>query len=254
MAGDTDAAIAALTELEALPPVTARLMEIDLVGRGQAWGAVALGDVSVARARLLDLASEAEAAQQLAAAVVCLHDAARLGERAAAPRLRRLAGLVEGRLAATRAEHAEALAAEDAARLDAAAAAFEEMGALLLAAEAATEAARLHRAHGLARAASSAERNAERLLSRCPGARTPVVTGVVASGGVLTAREREIAVLAATGLSSKDIAGRLVVSVRTVDNHLQRVYAKLGVTGRDELRDALDGARDRHRGGSRRPR
>jgi len=57
---------------------------------------------------------------------------------------------------------------------------------------------------------------------------------------VLTARDREIAVLAAGGLSSKDIAGRLVVSARTVDNHLQRVYAKLGISGRDELRSALD--------------
>lgn len=51
----------------------------------------------------------------------------------------------------------------------------------------------------------------------------------------LTERETEIAVLVAQGLSSKDVARRLVISVRTVDNHLQRVYSKLGVTSRTQL-------------------
>ena len=51
----------------------------------------------------------------------------------------------------------------------------------------------------------------------------------------LTRREREIAELAALGLSSRQIAERLVVSVRTVDNHLQRVYRKLGIARRAEL-------------------
>jgi len=53
----------------------------------------------------------------------------------------------------------------------------------------------------------------------------------------LTSREREIAGLAAVGSSSKDIAGRLFISQRTVDNHLQRIYTKLGVNGRDQLKE-----------------
>jgi len=55
----------------------------------------------------------------------------------------------------------------------------------------------------------------------------------------LTARERDVAMLAAQGESSKSIAERLYLSVRTVDNHLQNVYGKLGVTGRRELAKAL---------------
>ncbi len=59
------------------------------------------------------------------------------------------------------------------------------------------------------------------------------------AGDELTAREREIALLAAEGLRSRDIAERLVVSVRTVDNHLQHTYRKLGVRRRDELAGVL---------------
>jgi len=55
----------------------------------------------------------------------------------------------------------------------------------------------------------------------------------------LTRREWEIASMAAAGASSREIAGRLVLSVRTVDNHLQNVYTKLGVTSRDELARVL---------------
>jgi DNA-binding CsgD family transcriptional regulator len=56
---------------------------------------------------------------------------------------------------------------------------------------------------------------------------------------LLTPREREVAVLAAQGLSSPEIARRLVVSSRTVQNHLQRGYVKLGVVNRAELRLVL---------------
>jgi DNA-binding NarL/FixJ family response regulator len=56
---------------------------------------------------------------------------------------------------------------------------------------------------------------------------------------LLTRREREVAVLAARGLSNRQIADLLVISVRTVENQLYRVYAKLGVAGRNQLGAAL---------------
>ena len=55
----------------------------------------------------------------------------------------------------------------------------------------------------------------------------------------MTRREREVAELAARGATSRDIAEKLFVSSRTVENHLQRAYEKLGVRGRAELGEAL---------------
>ncbi|WP_345751533.1 helix-turn-helix transcriptional regulator [Microbacterium rhizophilus] len=57
----------------------------------------------------------------------------------------------------------------------------------------------------------------------------------------LTAREREIAQLAAQGMSNGEIARKLVVSTRTVENHLYRVFQKLRVEGRHQLAAALEG-------------
>ncbi|MFI6318908.1 AAA family ATPase [Nonomuraea sp. NPDC050556] len=56
---------------------------------------------------------------------------------------------------------------------------------------------------------------------------------------LLTGREHEVCLLAAAGLPSRVIAGRLSLSVRTVNNHLVRAYSKLGVSRRDELAKAL---------------
>jgi DNA-binding CsgD family transcriptional regulator len=63
--------------------------------------------------------------------------------------------------------------------------------------------------------------------------RTPALDAVQAPQ--LTHRERDIAKLAAVGLSNSEIADRLVIARRTVDNHLHQVYAKLGIRGRAEL-------------------
>lgn len=55
----------------------------------------------------------------------------------------------------------------------------------------------------------------------------------------LTAQELQIAQLAAQGLSNRDIAQRLYLSHRTIGTHLYRIFPKLGITSRGELRSAL---------------
>ncbi|WP_369046933.1 LuxR C-terminal-related transcriptional regulator [Sinomonas sp. P10A9] len=55
----------------------------------------------------------------------------------------------------------------------------------------------------------------------------------------LTRREREVVAFAVSGLSDREIAQRLTVSVRTVEGHLYRAYAKLDVTSREQLTSAV---------------
>ena len=87
--------------------------------------------------------------------------------------------------------------------------------------------------------ATAAAQDARRHLERCgERPRTPLLRDSQTTAS-LTEREREIAVMAAHGIASREIAETLRVSVRTVQNHLQRAYTKLGVTNRGELRRAL---------------
>ena len=80
-------------------------------------------------------------------------------------------------------------------------------------------------------------------LARIPG-RTSASNG-------LSETERRVAALAAEGLANKAIAARLYVTVRTVEAHLSKIYAKLGVHSRVELvarmGPAGDAARPQHR-------
>ena len=54
-------------------------------------------------------------------------------------------------------------------------------------------------------------------------------------GVVLGAREEEVGTLVAQGLSNKDIAARLFLSVRTVETHVHHVLNKLGVNSRTQI-------------------
>jgi DNA-binding NarL/FixJ family response regulator len=73
---------------------------------------------------------------------------------------------------------------------------------------------------------------------RATGARPrrQVLTGVDA----LTPSERRIALLAAEGVSNRDIAQRLFVTLRTVEGHLTSAYRKLGISSRQGLQEALE--------------
>jgi DNA-binding CsgD family transcriptional regulator len=207
--------------------------------RARAWYYVQAGELGRGLAVLHQAAEHARAHGEIGMETIVLHDLARLGEsRAVAHRLVELAERCEGPLIAARAAHAAASAAADAEGLERAANEFARIGALLFAAEAGTEAAQLHGRAGNRRARAACERQASDWLGKCEGARTPAVS--LAATVTLTRREREVAALAARGVPSRAIAERLHINVRTVGNHLQRVYDKLGVSSRSGLAQALD--------------
>ena len=95
-------------------------------------------------------------------------------------------------------------------------------------------AVRLLRAEGLTTRARDEETTLARRLA-VAGEELHLVTPASAPADTLTAREVEVARLIAAGLTNKEIAERLVVSSRTVDNHVYRIFRKLGVASRNEV-------------------
>src|SRR5690606_32139642 len=62
------------------------------------------------------------------------------------------------------------------------------------------------------------------------------------AAAALTPQERIVARLAAEGHTNREVAEELYISVKTVEHHLSRVYAKLGVQGRVQMAAALPAA------------
>jgi DNA-binding CsgD family transcriptional regulator len=202
---------------------------------GRGWASAAEGVSDGARVSALAAAEMLESTGSRVAACLDYHDLARLGGAAlAAPRLERIAREVDSEWARACRDHAVALAAGDGTGLKDSAGGLEEIGANLFAAEALIEASAAFAAEGRTSSARACKGRAHLLLEHCVGARTPVI---LAAGRMndLTRREREVATLASRGLSNREIAARLVVSVRTVENQLHSAYGKLGIGNRHEL-------------------
>ncbi|MGW4287986.1 LuxR C-terminal-related transcriptional regulator [Streptomyces sp. NPDC004673] len=239
--GDTVEAASLLEEArEAQRDECAYPLMADAVELEGALVTACLGHREAAAGRAVEVAERAMAAGRFAQALSALHLAARAG---AAPR----AGTVEV-LPVRMADdvvlrHVRALAESDGEALEGVSRRFDDLGSPLLAAEAAAHAARTRQASGDRRGARIAQAAGAELAARC-GAEPPewAVPGNRRDPDAwaeLTAREREIASLAVSQLSNQEIADRLVLSVRTVENHLYRAYGKLGVTARTELSRVL---------------
>jgi DNA-binding CsgD family transcriptional regulator len=211
---------------------------VDLM-QARAWTAVAAGNLSQARTFLEEAVSLATKVGDLVGQAAALHGLARIGFAEQA--VTQLGGVAdaEGELIQGRISHVRGLAARDPEALAQASETFDRLGASLLGAEAAADAAVAYRRAGNLRQAKSAERRSQSLADLCDGATTPALQAVEARVR-LTQAERGTALLAAKGLSNKQIAKDLYVSIRTVEGQLQRVYHKLGISCRAELAAALD--------------
>jgi DNA-binding CsgD family transcriptional regulator len=204
-----------------------------------AWTAVSEGDLPSARRMLWDAVEHAGSRSDLVGECSALHTLARLGgARRVVDRLLELAGVIEGDLARARAAHAVALATSDPKKLEAVSADFESLGADLLAAEASADACVLWKKRGVLRREAAAGRRAQLLAATCENPSTPALRAAQ-TRPVLTRAEQDAATLAAAGRSNREIAQKFSLSVRTVENQLQRVYGKLGISSRGELAAAL---------------
>ncbi|TGB40456.1 helix-turn-helix transcriptional regulator [Mycolicibacterium peregrinum] len=210
----------------------------------RAWAAATQGAVSEAVEIVLDAAHTAGGNGQLAAEVLCLQTAAQFGDHSRTRRLDELTGLVEGPRVAAAAALCRALAHDDGDGLAKASTEFEEFGDLVAAADAAGRAAVAYRRKDMRGSALASASRATALAEACGGAATPALLAA-AERLPLTGREREIAMLIGAGLSSRAIADRLRLSIRTVEGHIYRAMAKTGVSTRAELIALLP---RRHRG------
>jgi DNA-binding CsgD family transcriptional regulator len=240
MAGDATSARRSFVEMTSVAQHAGFVYLKPEILLAAAWVAAAEGSASEAVAQSRQAAELAAAQEQPAVEVFALHTAVCFGDRTVADRLAQLATQVDGPRAPAAAAHAAALAADDGTALHAASVALEEIGALLLAADAAAQAAAAHTRRERRGSARAAATRAHRLAQACEGARTPALAALAAPLP-LTRREREIVALAAGGLSNRQIADRLVVSVRTIEGHLYRACAKLGTSDRTELAALLRG-------------
>lgn len=236
LAGDAAATEAAATEAERCSEASpVHVMDVH-VRLARARAAAVAGRLTRAGEVALAAADEAEGRGNRFSAALALDAAVGFGAApaASAERLARLAGETDVPWIDLWRDHAIAVAADDGADLEAVADRFAEAGAALRAARAYEAAAAAHARAGLRSSAVRARGRAAHHLGACDG----VVTSVVPTG--LTRREQETVVLAADGLSNQEIASRLGVAVRTVEGHLLRATAKLGVRGRSELATVLD--------------
>jgi DNA-binding CsgD family transcriptional regulator len=203
----------------------------------RAWLGAGQGAVSEGIAILLSAAERAGANGQFAAEVICLQTATQFGDRSGAPRLRELEAIVEGPRVGLAAWFAEALRDADAAELAAVSEEFERVGDVVAAVDAAAHAAIAYRHQDLRGSALGCSTRADALAEQC-GASTPALRQATESLP-LTDREREIAMLIGEGSSNREVAARLTLSLRTVENHIYKAMAKTGTTSRDELANLL---------------
>jgi DNA-binding CsgD family transcriptional regulator len=200
----------------------------------KAWVSATGGRLWEARAGAVKAADCARDNGQHAWEVRCRQAAIQFGDTGQASRLAELVTKVDGPRGAVVARWAQAVARQDAHTLSTVSSDLEAIGDRIAAADAAAQAAIAFRHNQQRGPALTATARASRLIGEC-GASTPATRTAATPLPLLTGREREISELVAAGMSNKQIAEAMELSVRTVEGHIYRCCTKLGLTHRTEL-------------------
>jgi len=230
--GEPDAARAAIAEAQSCVPPGFLFMQTALsIATG--WSLAANGCLSEATAEVRSAAAQARQRDQPTHELACLQVAAQWGDASGAVRARELADELDLPLAKAVARHTESLAANDGEGLLAASSDYRGIGDRATAADVAAQAAvaftgKQQRKRGLWAAAVAKE-----LSDACGGLCTPALRSPASQP--LTGRQREIVELVLAGMSNRQIADRLVMSVRSVEGHVYRACQRVGASSREEL-------------------
>ncbi len=236
--GEPAAAKEALAEARAGIPADYLFMHTALsVATG--WAQAASGCLADAVEVVSAAAKEACVRGQPTHELACLQAAAQWGDTSGAARARELADTLSLPLANTVAGHAEALLANEGEKLLAASDEYRALCDRATAADVAAQAAVAFSRGQQRRRGLFAAAVAQELAQACGGLCTPALRNPF--GHPLTGRQREIAELVVAGLSNREIADRLRMSVRSVEGHLYRACQRVGARSREELAAIIRG-------------
>ncbi|MGV1004467.1 MAG: LuxR C-terminal-related transcriptional regulator [Candidatus Nanopelagicales bacterium] len=235
-AGDGESAATALSETERNRHPSFTFLEPNRM-LAAAWVAAARGRISEAVNLANQAADFARTHGQYAREVLSLQTAIQFGDNGHEARLRELADLIDGPRARIALRWCRAQESHDGDSLLEVSSDLESMGDRIAAADAAAHAAQAFHRQNLRGSKLTASGRAARIISEC-GASTPA-TRDISMPLPLSKREREIATLVRDGMSNKDIAEALTMSVRTVEGHIYRACNKLDVANRTELAELI---------------
>ncbi len=234
--GQPGAAQDAINEAQRCVPPDYLFMQTGLaVASG--WALAASGYLTDAISEVRAAGEDARKRNQPTHELACLQVAAQWGDTSGATRAGELANRLSFPLANAVVRHTESLLADDGEGLLLASADYRALGDRAAAADVAAQAAVAFSRNQQRKRSLHAAALAQQLATDCGGLCTPALRNPI--GQPLTGRQREIIELVAAGLSNKEIADRLVTSVRTVEGHVYRAYQRLGAGSREELIEML---------------
>ncbi|MGZ8815602.1 MAG: LuxR C-terminal-related transcriptional regulator [Mycobacterium sp.] len=230
--GEAEAAKKAIAEAQSCVPPDYLFMQTALsIATG--WSLAANGCVNEATATVQSAAASARDRNQPTHELACLQVAAQWGDVTDAVRARELADELDLTLAKAVARHTESLDANDGEGLLLASADYQKIGDRAAAADVAAQAAVAFTADQQRKRGLYAAAVAKELSDACGGLCTPALRSPASQP--LTGRQREIVELVLAGLTNRQIADRLVMSVRSVEGHVYRACQRVGASSREEL-------------------